>query len=137
VSIRGREAIADYFAAIGNVDIALDTFPYNGGTTTFDTLWMGIPVVVQRGDRGVARSGYSVMQSLQMPELIAPGLDEYVAINVRLAGNSRWRSNLRAALRGRLAASPLMDDTRFVADLEAGYRQMWRTWCESRASERS
>jgi predicted O-linked N-acetylglucosamine transferase (SPINDLY family) len=129
VSIRGREAIVDYFAAIGNVDIALDTFPYNGGTTTFDTLWMGVPVVVQLGDRGVARSGYSVMQSLQMPELIATGADEYVAINVGLAGDFRWRSEFRKTLRQRLAASPLMDVSRFVADLEAGYREMWRTWC--------
>ena len=129
-SIRGREAIVDYFTAIGNVDIALDTFPYNGGTTTLDAVWMGVPVVVQRGDRGVARSGYSVMQSLQMPELIAAGADEYVAINLRLAGDARWRSELRRTLRQCLAASPLMDASRFVADLEAGYRQMWRTWCK-------
>lgn len=133
VSIRGREAIVDYFTAIGNVDIALDTFPYNGGTTTFDTLWMGVPVVVQLGDRGVARSGYSVMQSLQMPELIAAGADEYVAINLRFAGDARWRSELRRTLRQRLAGSPLMDVVRFVADLEAGYRQMWRTWCNAQA----
>lgn len=135
-SIKGRVAIGDYFAAIGNVDIALDTFPYNGATTTLDTLWMGVPVVVQRGERSVARSGYSLMHSLQMPELVAAGADDYVALNVRLAEDRRWRRELRQTLRERLATSPLMGITSFVSDLEAAYRHMWRTWCESRGSTR-
>ncbi len=131
---RGREAIADYFGAIGNADIALDTFPYNGGTTTLDALWMGVPVVVQRGDRGIARGGYSIMQSLQAPELIAATPEEYVAINARLARDVAWRHKLRSTLRSRMAVSPLMDAVSFVADLESGYRQMWRTWCESQTA---
>jgi len=81
VSIRGREAIRGYFTAIGNVDIALDTFPYNGGTTTLDTLWMGVPVVVQSADRAVARSDYSIMQSVKIRELVAAGPEEYVTEN--------------------------------------------------------
>jgi predicted O-linked N-acetylglucosamine transferase (SPINDLY family) len=68
---------------------------------------------------------------VQLPELIARTSTEYVEINVRLAKDHAWRSNLRASLRPRLAASPLMDAAGFVADLEAAYRQMWLNWCES------
>jgi predicted O-linked N-acetylglucosamine transferase (SPINDLY family) len=72
-----------------------------------------------------------------MPELIAEGPDEYVDLNVRLARDISWRRALHATLRNRLAVSPLMDAARFVADLEAGYRQMWRTWCAAQRLRRS
>src|SRR4029079_4879891 len=77
VILRGRESVPSYFAAIGNVDIALDTIPYNGGTTTLDTLWMGVPVVAVCGDRGIARGSYSILKSLGTEELIARDADEY------------------------------------------------------------
>ena len=83
ISILPRTAIDAYFAAIGDVDIALDTFPYNGGTTTFDVLWMEVPIVALAGERPVSRSGVSILSTLQMPELIAGTDDEYVALNVR------------------------------------------------------
>ena len=71
VTTRGRQSIAEYFAAIGSVDIALDTFPYNGATTTLDTLWMGTPIVALRGDRAIARGCYSILKTLGADELIA------------------------------------------------------------------
>ena len=131
VEVRDRVGILEYFAAIATVDIALDTFPYNGATTTLDTLWMGVPLVALRGDRGIARSGASILQSLGLPELIARSPAEYVDLNVRLACDRGWRDRLRTTLRNRLATSPLMDGAAFVADLESAYRQMWRTWCGS------
>ena len=127
---RGRQSIADYFSAIGSVDIALDTFPYNGATTTLDTLWMGTPIVALRGERAISRGCYSILKTLGADELIALDPDEYVDINVRLARDADWRTRLRDTLRPRLVASPLMDAKQFVADLEARYRQMWRAWCE-------
>jgi protein O-GlcNAc transferase len=127
--VRDRTRILEYFAAIASVDIALDTFPYNGATTTLDTLWMGVPLVALCGDRGIARGGCSILQSMDLPELIAGGPTEYVNLNVRLAGDRSWRDRLRTTLRDRLAVSPLMDSASFVADLEAAYRQMWRAWC--------
>jgi len=130
VAVRGRQSITDYFNAIGSVDIALDTFPYNGATTTLDTLWMGTPIVALRGERALSRGCYSILKALGADELIATGHDEYVEINVRLARDADWRSRLRDTLRPRLAASPLMDAKRFVADLEGLYREMWRAWCE-------
>jgi len=129
VDIRGRTSILGYFAAIADVDIALDTFPYNGATTTLDTLWMGVPLVALRGERGVARSSYSILQSMGSPELIASSPDDYVERNVRLARDGAWRHTLRGTLRNRLAASPLMDATAFVADLETTYTEMCRAWC--------
>ena len=109
VALHPRSSIDAYFAAIGDVDIALDTFPYNGGTTTLDVLWMQVPLVALAGDRPVARSGVSILSTLGLPELIATSDDDYVATNVRLATDGPWRNELRASLRARLQASPLMD----------------------------
>lgn len=124
LSILPRINIDGYFAAIGDVDVALDTFPYNGGTTTCDVLWMEVPLVVLAGDRPAARSGVSLLRTLQMPELIAATDDEYVAINVTLATNAQWRRDLRATLRARMRASPLMDAARFVRGFEDCLRRM-------------
>jgi predicted O-linked N-acetylglucosamine transferase (SPINDLY family) len=107
-----------YFAALASTDIALDTMPYNGATTTLDALWMGVPVVALAGDRSVARSGISIMHTVGLPELVARTPGEYVAINVRLAQNHAWRDALRLSLRERLRASPLMDGAGFTRDLE-------------------
>jgi protein O-GlcNAc transferase len=129
VTIRGRERISEYLQAIANVDIALDPFPYNGATTTLDTLWMGTPIVALEGDRGVARGSCSILRTLDVPELIASTADEFVEINVRLARDITWRRALRASLRSRLTESPLMDAPKFVAGLESAYQKMWHDWC--------
>jgi predicted O-linked N-acetylglucosamine transferase (SPINDLY family) len=119
-----RSNIDAYFAAIGDVDVALDTFPYSGGTTTCDVLWMEVPLVALAGDRPAARSGVSLLTTLQLPELIAATDDEYVAINVKLAADAHWRRDLRTTLRARMQASPLMDAARFVRGFEDCLRGM-------------
>ena len=96
LTIRGRETIEQYLKTIGNVDIALDSFPYNGATTTLDALWMGVPLVALRGDRGISRGSYSILKTLRMDELIATTPDDYVNLNVRLANDGEWRHQLRA-----------------------------------------
>jgi predicted O-linked N-acetylglucosamine transferase (SPINDLY family) len=133
VTMRNRASILDYFATIASVDIALDTFPYNGATTTLDTLWMGVPVIGLRGDRAVARSTFSILRSVGQEELIAQDVKSYVDVNVRLAGDRAWRRRLRNGLRHQLSESPLMDAKRFTRALEARYRSMWQTWCSSQA----
>ena len=115
--------------AIEDVDIALDTWPYNGGTTTLDTLWMGTPIVALEGTNSIARGSYSILASLNMPELIAGTPTRYAEINVELARDFAWRQELRDTLRARLEASPLMDGGRFVRGLEAAYRRMWIASC--------
>jgi predicted O-linked N-acetylglucosamine transferase (SPINDLY family) len=136
VTVLGRLGVADYFRALGNVDIALDSFPYNGATTTLDALWMGTPVVALRGDRSIARGAYSIMQSAGLPELTATCVDDYFAINMRLAFDASWRKSLSARLRSTLIASPLMDSRHFACDLEAAYRSMWEKRRGQAAMER-
>jgi protein O-GlcNAc transferase len=136
VEVRGRETIPDYYHAIGGVDIALDTWPHNGATTTFDALWVGTPLVALRGDRGIARSSASILHTLGALELIADTTEGYVELNVRLALDPGRRAALRGELRPRLMRSALMNVTAFVADLEAAYRGMWTRWCASQTRRR-
>ncbi|MEO8509377.1 MAG: tetratricopeptide repeat protein, partial [Betaproteobacteria bacterium] len=119
VALSSRVGIQAYFAAIAGVDVALDTTPYNGATTSLDTLWMGVPFIALTGDRPAARSGTSILRTLGMLEMIAATPEEYVTLNVRLANDGVWRSALQATLRQRLAQSPLMDSVTFTRALEA------------------
>jgi predicted O-linked N-acetylglucosamine transferase (SPINDLY family) len=139
VTTRGRENLQTYYEIVGNTDIALDAFPYNGGTTTFDVLWMGVPLVALAGEQSISRGGVSILRTLGFPELVADSPDVYVELNVRLAEEAGWRDALRRTLRQRLLDSPLMDLPRFLTDLEAGYRWMWRQWCsgERRQDQRT
>jgi predicted O-linked N-acetylglucosamine transferase (SPINDLY family) len=136
VTVLGRLGVPDYFRAVGSVDIALDTFPYNGATTTLDALWMGTPVVVLKGDRSIARGGYSIMQSAGLPELATTSVDDYVSVNTRLALDASWRKSLSARLRSTLVASPLMNGRQFVVDLEAAFRSMWEKQQSQAATQR-
>jgi len=124
VTLHPRTGIDAYFAAIGDVDVALDTFPYNGGTTTLDVLWMRAPLVALAGDRPAARSGVSILSTLGLPELIAASDDDYVAVNVRLANDRSWRDRLRTSLRATMQASPLMDAERFTRGFEDAVLRM-------------
>lgn len=133
VATQARVPLLAYYGAIGNVDIALDTTPYNGATTALDTLWMGVPVVAMQGDRGISRGTYSILRTLGANDLIARSADEYVSLNIRLALDTTWRTRLRASLRTRLASSPLMDGEGFTRALEEKYREMWRAWSDSRS----
>ncbi|MEZ5583804.1 MAG: tetratricopeptide repeat protein [Candidatus Competibacteraceae bacterium] len=119
----------EYLSAISKVDLALDPFPYNGGTTSFDALIMGVPFVTLAGDRSIARGGVSILTNLGLPDLIAHTPAEYVEIVLRLANDPQRLIDLRQTLRERLWHSPLMDGKRFTGQLELLYRQMWRAWC--------
>ena len=120
---------AEYREVMGGIDIALDPFPYTGTTTTCDTLWQGIPVVSLAGDSAVSRSGYALLKSVGLEELVARDEPDYVRLAVALAGDVARLQSLRASLRARMEASPLRDEAGFTRALEAAYREMWRTWC--------
>jgi predicted O-linked N-acetylglucosamine transferase (SPINDLY family) len=109
----------------GEVDIALDPFPYNGGATTCDSLWMGLPVVTLAGSFGFARSGATVLVNAGLAELVADDERQYLEIGQRLAGAVPALVELRGGMRERLARSPLLDAPRFVAALERLYREAW------------
>jgi predicted O-linked N-acetylglucosamine transferase (SPINDLY family) len=122
----GRLTTGEYLQAIAHADIALDAYPYNGGTTTCDTLFMGTPIVALRGARSISRGSYSLASSAGLTELLAADIDEWVEKNVRLAEDGAYRRHLRRGLRDRFAGSPVMDPARFARDLEALYRDMVR-----------
>jgi predicted O-linked N-acetylglucosamine transferase (SPINDLY family) len=134
VEFIARQSLADYFATYDRVDVALDPFPYNGGTTTCDALWMGVPVVTLAGDIAVRRSGVSLLSNVGLPELIAPDRQTYIRLACELANDADRLTTLRSSLRDRMLASPLMDKKGFAADIESAYRAMWRLWCERRVT---
>ena len=124
-------AAEDHLNLYNRIDIGLDTFPYNGTTTTCEALWMGVPVVTLEGDRHAGRVGVSLLNQVGLTELIAKTPEEYVQIAVDLAKDTYKLANLRASLRPRMAASPLCDGKGFTRTLEQAYREMWRKWCNA------
>jgi protein O-GlcNAc transferase len=119
----------EYLELYHHIDVALDTFPYNGGMTTCDALWMGAPVPTFAGKMPISRAGLSLLSNVGLHELVAQSEEDYVRITVELAGNLPRLANLRATLRRRMQASPLMDAPRFARNVEAAYRSMWERWC--------
>ena len=123
---------AEHLSRYHQVDIALDPFPYNGGTTTVEALWMGVPVLTRRGDRYVSHMGENIMHNMGMPEWIAADSDDYLSKAAAFGADIPAMESLRAGLRDRLSASPLMDAPAFARNLEAAFRQMWQRWCRER-----
>ena len=123
---------SEYFQLYGKVDVALDPFPYNGGTTTFDAMWMGVPVVSLAGQTSVGRAGLSILSNVGLEALVARDVDEYVLIARDLANDLPRLAQLRECLRQRMEVSPLMDSPRFARNIEAAYRRMWQQWCDQR-----
>jgi protein O-GlcNAc transferase len=133
VSFVGWLAYREYLATYRRIDIGLDCLPYNGHTTSLDSLWMGVPVVSQVGSTVVGRAGWSLASNLGLRELVAHDADEFVEIAVALAQSPARLAELRRGLRARMQASPLMDARLFASDLEAAYRRAWHHWCASAA----
>jgi predicted O-linked N-acetylglucosamine transferase (SPINDLY family) len=120
---------AAHLRAYDRLDIALDSFPYHGTTTTCEALWMGVPVVTLAGQMHVSRVGVSLLSNAGLAALIAQSRDEYISIAVRLAEDPPRLAALQRRLRGQIRQSPLMDARRFTADVESAYRGMWHRWC--------
>jgi protein O-GlcNAc transferase len=130
LDLRGPSGHQEMLAEYGEIDIALDTFPFNGGMTTLEALWMGVPVVTLMGDGIVSRQTCSALANIDLlDELAFPTLDAYVQGALHLAGNSARLLELREQLRKRLVGSPICQAQDFVRDLEALYRQMWHAYC--------
>ncbi|MBL8643095.1 MAG: hypothetical protein JNK21_04110, partial [Rhodospirillaceae bacterium] len=130
LDVRGwSPADADHLGLYNDVDIALDTYPYNGTTTTCEALWMGVPVITRQGETHAARVGASLLATVGLRDLICGGRDAYVASAIRLAGDHKKLSTERQALRARLQASSLCDAKGYARDVEAAYRALWRAAC--------
>jgi predicted O-linked N-acetylglucosamine transferase (SPINDLY family) len=111
------------------IDLALDTFPYGGMTTTLDALWMGVPVVSLIGQRNLGRAGLSILSNVGLADFAVPSVDAYVETAIRLSNDKPALTALRASLRPRMQASPLLNAEGFTRKLEVGLRDMWVEWC--------
>jgi predicted O-linked N-acetylglucosamine transferase (SPINDLY family) len=129
VDFVGRQSFEQYLLTYRRVDIALDPFPYGGGITTCDAMWMGVPVVTLAGNNVVGRGGRSILSNLGLSELIAGSRQEYVRAVSQLASDLPQLEQLRKSLRQRMVDSPLMDAKRFAQDMESAFEQMWKQWC--------
>ena len=120
---------ARHLEILSRVDVALDPFPFNGCTTSFEALWMGVPVVTLAGWPFIGRMGASFLTQIGLPDLIAATPDEYVAKAAGPASDPAWLAALRLNSRARVAASPLCDFAGYARSVEAAYRDVWRRWC--------
>ncbi len=125
----GMQEWEAYLKSLSRLDVALDPFPYGGGITSCDAIWMGVPVVTLSGETAVGRSGRSILSNIGLPELVAETAEEYVKKAVALASDLPRLTELRSSLRERVARSPLRDAKRHTRDIEAAFREMWRRWC--------
>ncbi len=132
LDLRAGADRAGLLATYNDIDIALDPFPYGGGTTTAEALWMGVPVVSLRCDRFSGRVGESILTTVGLPALVADDAAAYLATASSLAADLKRLADLRAGLRATVVGSPLCDGDRFARHLESAYRAMWRRWCTGR-----
>ncbi len=129
VEFVSKQSRLEYLRTYNRIDIGLDTFPYNGHTTSLDSFWMGVPVITLVGQTVVGRAGLSQLTNLGLAEFIAQTPEQYVQIAARLAGDLERLAHLRATLRTRMSQSKLMDAKAYARGVEAAYREMWREWC--------
>jgi len=129
LEILPRLAHDEFLAAHARADVALDTFPYHGTTTTCFSLWMGLPVVTLAGATHVSRVGVSILTNVGLPEFVARDADDYVGAAARLATDLPGLAALRAGMRARMLASPLTDGRAGARALQSAIRGMWAAWC--------
>jgi protein O-GlcNAc transferase len=120
---------AQYLQNYHRIDIALDTLPYNGITTTCDALWMGVPVISQVGHTACGRAGLSLLTAVGLSDLVSHRPEHFAPIAQNLASDPRRLEHLRQSLRQTMAQSPLMDAPQFAKKVESAYRDFWTHWC--------
>lgn len=123
----------EHLSLYGRVDLALDSFPYNGTTTTCEALWMGVPVLTYSGHRHSGRVSSSILTTVGMDAFVATDRDDYIAKAISFARDPASLASCRAGLREKMASSPLCDEQRFARHMEDAYREMWRTYCAADA----
>lgn len=129
--IRFEPYVSDYYqhlAGYGQVDLALDPFPYNGGTTTVEALFMGVPVLTVHGASYVSHMSESILRAAGLDEWVTKDVDAYIEKAVTAASAQESLATLRSRLRQQVLASPLFDGPAFARDLEEAFRGMWRAW---------
>jgi predicted O-linked N-acetylglucosamine transferase (SPINDLY family) len=129
LALYGHAPHRQLLATYGTIDIALDPFPYSGGLTTCEALWMGVPVITLTGHSFAGRHSTSHLANVGLSELVTTTPEQYVAVALALAQDPERLTTLRRDLRTRMAASSLCDARGYTQALEAAYRGMWQRWC--------
>ncbi len=130
IELRGGSPRRDHLAAYNDVDIALDPFPHNGGMSTWESLWMGVPVVAKLGNSVAGRISGAILHAVGLAEWVAGGDDEYVALALRQAGDLQALAQLRREMRARITASAAGNLDTYTQEVEAAYRNMWRAFLD-------
>ena len=133
VAIYGWRPADEHFQLYGQIDIALDTYPFNGFTTTCETLWMGVPIISLVGECHASRVGLSILSQAGLEFFAASTPNEYVAKARALAGKLQALEKIRASMRERMIRTGLCDPKRFAPQVETAYRKMWHRWCRCRS----
>lgn len=126
--------IEQYLAAYAQVDVVLDTFPYTGGTTTCEALWMGVPTLTMAGSTLLGRQGASLLSAGGLSDWVANDEDEYVSKAIAFASDIAALAQLRSDLRAQVQQSPLFDAQRFARNFEAALYGMWDEFCQRRVA---
>lgn len=132
----------EFWSMHTEVDIALDPFPFGGGTTSCETLWLGVPIVTCTGGadsfapRFASRMGKVFLNALGLPDLVTENESDYVKVAINLASDSKRLIQLRQELRPRMAASALTDEKRFVREVETAYRHLWHHWLDQTSTNK-
>jgi predicted O-linked N-acetylglucosamine transferase (SPINDLY family) len=128
LELRASVPVDETPASYAAIDIALDPFPFCGGMTSLEALWLGVPVITLAGETIASRQSASMLMNLGLPQLIAADSAQYVNLAAQLARDLPRLAALRAGLRQRFSLSPLMDYAGFARELETAYGDMWRDW---------
>jgi predicted O-linked N-acetylglucosamine transferase (SPINDLY family) len=135
IRLEGMLSLQAHFSAYNQVDIALDPFPYCGTTTSVEALSMGVPLITLIGERWVQRTSYGFLSNIGVPELAVTSEAEYINVASRLAQDPSRLEHLKTRIKDGFAQSPLCDVEAFTRNLEAAYRNMWKTYCEKKAAD--
>ncbi|MCH9639018.1 MAG: tetratricopeptide repeat protein [Betaproteobacteria bacterium] len=125
VTLLGPDTRQNYLASYAEIDILLDTFPYPGGTTTYEALWMGVPTITLAGETLLARQGASILTAAGLSNWVADNLDEYVSKAIKLSSELPCMVTLRSGLREQVRDSPLFDAQQFARNLELAFLGMY------------
>lgn len=130
VTLAPRSGMLEYLALHGQVDIALDTFPYSGGTTTLHALWMGVPTLTLAGDTAAGRQTVCILEHTQLQQFIARDAAEFVRMGVAFASDLPALATLRPGMRARIALPDAAIVTQVADGVENALRMMWQRWCD-------
>jgi protein O-GlcNAc transferase len=133
VLLEGPEEYYEFLKAYDRIDIVLETFPYNGGTSTTDAIWQGVPVIAFCGDRWASRMSASILRAGGLEEFVARDLENYVSLAAHWGSSSDTRerlSELRRSMRSKLSASAVCDTFRFARNMEHIYKTYWKGTAE-------